>query len=170
MVDVRQVYDNNLDIWPDLRQGRIILRPTRIGVNRHTGKMLTGWDHVVQSLTVIFHTRYHSRVIRRWVGSLVPHLLGESAVGRAITRFYWAVATAIDLWEPNYRIQQVHVERSADGRSLTSPEELRRGEITTIMDGVYRPRGHLGDPTPENRKVAGLIGPDYHAWDLRTKL
>jgi phage baseplate assembly protein W len=139
-------------------------------MDRETGKVLHGWDHTVQSMRVIFLTRYHERVLRRYVGSFVPHLLGESAVERAITRFYWAIATAIDLWEPNYRIQKVSVATTENGQQLTSAEELRHGNLTTRMDGVHRPRAHLGDNTPEQRRGIGLIGRGYHAWDLRTRL
>jgi Bacteriophage baseplate protein W len=165
MAKPRVPYDVNLDIWPDLRNGKNVLRPVRVGVNAKTGRMMIGWDHVEQSVAKIFVTRYHERVLRGYVGSFIPHLLGESAITRAIIRFYWAIITAIDLWEPNYRIQRVRVSRRADGTSLTSAEELRRGQLTTRMEGVYRPRAHVGDETPERRRSIGLIGRGYGSWD-----
>jgi hypothetical protein len=153
------LYDPTLDIWPDLARGRIALAPVRVGMDRTTGKMLVGWPHVVQSIQVILATRYHERVLRRWCGSFVPHILGESATPKVITRFFWAIASSIELWEPNYRITRVRVQNKGDrdDTSLTSVEELRRGEMTNRIEGVYRPRGHLGDPTPESRRSAGLI-------------
>lgn len=165
MVVVSEVYDPNLDMWPDLRNGYIVLNPVRIGMNRYNGHMLTGWDHVVQSMLLIFSTRYHERVIRRWCGSFVPHLIGENATETTITRFYWAIATALDLWEPNYRIQRVRVSRRADGSLLTSPEELRGGHLTTAMEGVYRPRGHLGNAQPEIRRAVGLVSQGFNIWE-----
>ena len=134
-------------------------------MDRHTGKMLTGWDHVIQSMLLIFSTRYHERVIRRWVGSFVPHLIGENATETTICRFYWAIATGLDLWEPNYRIQRVRVAARADGTGLTSAEELRTGRLTTSMDGVYRPRGHLGNDQPQVRRAVGLVSRGYNLWE-----
>lgn len=157
-------YDPVEEQWPDLKHGRVVLMPVRIGVDRTTGKMLVGWKHVFQSIQVIFATRFHERVLRRWCGSFVPHLLGESAVERAIARFYWAIATAIDLWEPNYRIQQIRVGTRADGTQLTSVEELRTGHIATQTEGVYRPRAHLGDPTPEQRRTLDLLRSSQGVW------
>lgn len=152
----------------DERRGRIILAPVRVGMNRKTGKIMLGWDHVQQSMWVILMTRYHERVLRRWVGSFVPHILGESAVPRIITRFFWAIASAIELWEPNYRITRVRIKERADQTSLTSAEELRRGIMTNRLDGVHRPRGHLGDTTPEGRRSAGLVGRGSGLWEAGT--
>ena len=154
-----EYYDPNLAIWPDLIAGKVPLAPVRVGVDRRTGKVLVGWPHVQQSLGVIFSTRYHERVLRRYVGSFVPHLLGESALPRIITRFFWAIASAIDLWEPCYSIQRVLVGPEV------SPETVRLGNFTFQNDGVYRPRGHLGDMTPERRRVGGFIGRGEGVWD-----
>lgn len=164
------VYDPTLEMWPDLKQGRIVLNPVRIGMDRYTGKMLTGWDHVVQSMLLIFSTGFHQRVLRRWVGSFVPHLIGNNATENTIARFYWAIATGIDLWEPNYRIQRVRVGNRADGSQLTSAEELRTGHLTTAMEGVYRPRGHLGNDQPQVRRGVGLVSRGYNLWERQPGL
>jgi phage baseplate assembly protein W len=163
-------YDPTLAQWPDLARGAIPLAPVRVGMDRFTGKMLIGWPHVRQSMVTIFATRFHERVLRRWVGSFVPHILGESAVPRIITRFFWAIASAIDLWEPCYAIQRVRI-MNRDGSApmsppeqLTSAEEVRRGEVTTQAEGVYRPRGHLGDFTPERRRKIGFVGRGNGLW------
>jgi phage baseplate assembly protein W len=170
MVGDPAIYDPTLDMWPDLRYGRIVLSPVRIGMDRTTGRVLTGWDHVIQSMLVIFSTKYHERVLRRWCGSFVPHLIGENANEATICRFYWAIATSIDLWEPNYRIQRVRVGKRSDGSILTSPEELRTGHLTTSMDGVYRPRGHLGNDQPQVRRAIGLVSRGYNLWERQPGL
>jgi len=159
------IYDPTLDIWPDLRYGRIILNPVRIGMDRFTGKMLTGWDHVIQSMLLIFSTRYHERVLRRYAGSFVPHMIGENATETTIARVYWSIAHGLDLWEPNYRVQRVRVGSRSDGSSLTSAEELRTGHLTTQTEGIYRPRAHLGDESPEVKRTVGLISRGYNVWD-----
>lgn len=163
-------YDPTLAQWPDLMHGRVPLAPVRVGVDRTTGKMLIGWDHVVQSMGVIFATRFHESPLRRWKGSFVPHILGESAVPRIITRFYWAIASAIDLWEPNYRVKRVRIANRSnttfvDADSLTSAAELRAGKVTFRNEGIYRPRGHLGDETPEGQRKIGFVGRGHGVWD-----
>lgn len=170
-------YTQLYDIWPDLARYRVIIMPVRAGMNRRTGKILIGWDHVVQSIQTIFQTRYHERVLRRWVGSFVPHLLGESAIRPVITRFFWAIASCIELWEPNYRVSRVRVEMRAELRSgekymeeaqehlMTSAEELRTGKLTSSIEGVYRPRAHLGDTTPEARRQIGWLQRGQNMWE-----
>ena len=160
-------FENVSDYWPDLKRQRIIIAPVGVGMDRKSGKIMVGWDHVVQSAGMIFATRYHERVLRRWVGSFVPHILGESGTPSVIQRFFWAIATALDLWEPRYKIERVRVNRrnpeaiepgNVNSDLLTSAEELRQGTLTTRPEGIYMPRGHLGNFAPETRRAMGLIG------------
>jgi phage baseplate assembly protein W len=172
MTDVNTVYDPTLDMWPDLRMGRIVLSPVRIGMDRYTGKMLTGWNHVVQSMLLIFSTRYHERVLRRWCGSFVPHLIGENATDNTIARFYWAIATGIDLWEPNYRIRRVYFMGDALSGwaplpTMSAAELIRIGQAIFRNEGVYRPRGHLGDFSPWEQKLSAIIGRGDNLWDVK---
>lgn len=148
-----------------IRRGKILVAPVRAGMDRKSGKLLLGWDHVQQSILVILMTRYHDRVLRRWVGSFVPHILGESATPRVITRFFWAICSAIELWEPNYRISRIRIATRDDNSVLTSPEEMAQGIMTNRIEGVYRPRAHLGDFTPEGRRSSGLIGRGSGMWE-----
>jgi len=158
-------------IWPDLYNRRVIVGPAGNGVDRRSGKVLMGWRHVEQSMQVIFATRFHSRVLRRWVGSFVPHMLGESIVPRVITRFFWAIATSIDLWEPRYRIKQVYfmgdaLSQWAPRSSLAAADLLRLGQAIFRQEGVYFPRGHLGDFQPYERRHFGIVGHGADLWDV----
>jgi uncharacterized protein len=159
-------------IWPDLANQRVDIAPARNGMDRHTGKLLQGWDHVEQSMELIFATPFHERVLRRWVGNFVPMILGENAVPRIITRFYWAIATAIDLWEPNYRIKQVlfmgsALSTPANPVSDAMADEFRLGHVTFRQEGVYYPRAHLGDRTPYARRGSELIGRGGQFFDVQ---
>jgi phage baseplate assembly protein W len=169
-----QYYDPNIAMWgEEYLQGRRPMAPVGIGMDRRTGKMIFGWTHTQQCMEVIFITQFHTRVLRRWVGSYVPHILGESAIARVITRFFWAIAVGLEMWEPRYRIKRVHAEQFAlaDAKLAPAPEtssadELRIGHATFMTDGVYRPRAHLGDITPWEQRRVGLIGRGQERWDV----
>lgn len=115
------------------------------GIDRETGKVITGWPHVVQSLGVIFTTGYGERVMREWFGSYVPYLLGQNLVPSTVVKFYVGLWTAIDAFEPRYRVTQF--------RPL---EVTRLGQIRLEMEGEYRPRGHLGDFSVEGARKVSL--------------
>lgn len=161
-------------IWPGLKDGQALVSPPRNGMDRFTGQMLSGWPHVEQSMELIFATPFHQRVLRRWVGSFVPHILGESAVARIITRFFWAIVTAIDLWEPGYRISQTYLMGTAINGF--SPQDqlatsnvnlmLREGQVIFRTEGMFYPRGHLGDFTPFDQRSAGLVNNGAGFFDI----
>ena len=156
-------------IWPDLLNQRAIISPARNGVNRDTGRMLQGWEHVEQSMKVIFATPFHERILRRWVGSYVPYILGETYVKRVVTRFFWAIAVSLDFWEPNYRVKQVHYMNDAlsqwTPKTLDAVGEYRLGHGIFRTEGVYRPRAHLGDIAPYQQRAVGLTGGGTEIWD-----
>jgi phage baseplate assembly protein W len=120
------------------------------GIDMETGKLISGWQHVMQSLQIIFMTRFGERVLRRWFGSFVPRILGEPMVPSTILKFWTAICVAVDLWEPRYRITKITAEGSAD--------EMRQGSIGFIVEGVYMPRGHLGDKTAARGQYTFRVG------------
>ncbi|KRQ99277.1 GPW/gp25 family protein [Bradyrhizobium valentinum] len=107
------------------------------GMNRQTGKLLSGWDHVVQSVRVIFTTPFFERVMRGYVGSHVIRLLGENVSAQTLLRIRWGIALAIDLFEPRltpYRIDITEFDRT--------------GASTWVIEVIYRPNALSGDMTP----------------------
>jgi Bacteriophage baseplate protein W len=164
-------FDPVLAMWPE--DARKPLAPVRVGMDAKTGKILVGWRHVRQSLDRIFATPFHTRVLRRWVGSFVPHILGEEGVPDIILRFHWAIASAIDLWEPCYRVKRVQFQGYAlEGQAWSPPPEtdgvemFRLGHVIFRNEGIYMPRGHLGDFTPASTFKIGLIQRGHPSFDV----
>lgn len=113
-----------------------------VGIDRRTGKLLTDWDHVVQSLEVILTTRVITRVMRREFGSDVPKLIDAPSNDLSLLMFYVAAAEAVDRWEPRFELLEVNFEQAGpDGRTAL------------LLMGNYLPRGHLGDRTPEEQRT-----------------
>lgn len=157
--------------WPGLQAAQAFISPPRNGMDRSTGKLLQGWPHVEQSMEVIFATPFHQRVLRRWVGSFVPAILGDNIVQRVIMRFFWAIASAIDMWEPDYRIKQVYfmgnaLQTYAPPPAQSATDMIRLGQVIFRQEGMYYPRGHLGNFTPYEQRQAGLVGRGGGLWDV----
>ncbi|MGQ3671784.1 GPW/gp25 family protein [Xanthobacter sp. TB0136] len=112
-----------------------------VGIDRRTGKILRGWDHVQQSITVILTTMVGERVMRRDFGSEVPALVDRPMTTRVILAVYAATANALRRWEPRFRLTKCEiVQASVDGT------------LHLMMGGDYMPRGHLGDSTVDSRR------------------
>ncbi len=121
-----------------------------VGLNAATGGTITGWDHVVQSLQDIFYTRFGSRIMREWYGSFVPNILGRLITPQEVTPFFVAVTSAIEQWEPRYRITQIQVVKVT-----------REGALHFFLTGEYRPRAVFGDFTVEGaRRVDAYANSD----------
>ena len=126
------------------------LQTPSVGLNAATGGTITGWDHVVQSLQDIFYTQFGTRIMREWYGSFVPNILGRLITPQEVTPFFVAVTSAIEQWEPRYRITQIQVVKVT-----------RDGALHFYLNGEYRPRAVFGDLTVEGaRRVDAYANPD----------
>ena len=121
----------------------------RTGIDLLTGAVLTGWDHCVQSICIIFFTRIGTHVMLRQFGSEIPQLQDRTATPRRIMQVYAAAAAALREWEPGFRLQTIQLVRyGADG--------VFGFELT----GIFYPRGHLGDYSVAEKRSTVIAAND----------
>jgi uncharacterized protein len=116
------------------------------GVNALTGARMSDWDHVQQSIKIILSTQIGSRVMRRDFGSHLPDLIDAKMVHRNILAIYSAAATAINRWEPRFRVKY--------GSIKTADES---GVVEVEITGTYFPRGHKGDYSVAEDKSTRVV-------------
>lgn len=104
----------------------------RTGVHFETFKPLSGWDHVAQSLQIIWTTRLDVRVMNLDFGSDHFGLLGEDITPELALRLYDALISAVHTHEPEYRIHSMQLVR------LT-----RDGGFGVRHSGTYFPEGRF---------------------------
>jgi uncharacterized protein len=107
------------------------------GIDRNTGRRLTDWDHVRQSIADIVTTPQLTEVLLRQYGSRLRDLVDAPMNDASIVLFYGAVAEALDRWEPRFELTDVSI-------GSAGPD----GHIEMSLTGVYMPLGHHGDRTP----------------------
>lgn len=123
----------------------------RVGLNRRTGEVLTGWDHCVQSISFIIRTRIGigSLIMLRAFGSLVPELQDDNATPATIMRLYAAIAAALKAWEPGFRLTKIQMTRHG-------PD----GVFAFILEGRFYPMGQVGDYSVFEAKRAVIAAND----------
>lgn len=114
------------------------------GLNRITGQLLDGWPHVEQSINVLITTALGSRVERRNIGSRLPRLVDSPISAATVVDFYAATAGVIDKWEPRFKLVRVRMD------------EAVKGHLTIAAEGIYFPRGHLGDFSIQQPKTVSV--------------
>jgi phage baseplate assembly protein W len=121
--------------------------------NVTTGEALEGIDDVWQSIAVIMSTAVAALVEARDFGSKLPRLVDRSVSQVTVIEFYAAVPEAINrispeslmAEEPRFRIIQMVLADMTD-----------EGNASFDIEGVYYPRGHLGDYS-EARDARGRV-------------
>ena len=115
------------------------------GIDRITGKAIdSGWAHVQQSIGVILTTARLERYMRRAFGSDLPRLVDSPITPATIIDFYAATAGAINEYEPRFKVSRMRIDGTTGGHLMLNAE------------GVYYPRGHLGDFTVSQPKTASV--------------
>ncbi|WP_375642605.1 MULTISPECIES: GPW/gp25 family protein [unclassified Bartonella] len=99
------------------------------GMDRTTGKPLTGIDHLRQSILDILSTRIGSRVMRRDYGSRVAELIDAPVNNAFSVALYAAVAEALDKWEPRFKLKKIDFKWS------------EAGQVSLSFEGIYLPSG-----------------------------
>jgi phage baseplate assembly protein W len=118
-------------------------------IDRRTGAVIDDWRSVLQSLEILVSTRLGERVMREYVGSLNPGLLGRNFTTAPVLRFFYAMLLMIELWEPRFDVTRIAYE-SKGGE--------REGKGAFLISGQFMPKAHLGDYSrPGQRVIRGLI-------------
>jgi phage baseplate assembly protein W len=98
-------------------------------MDKHTGKPLSGVEHLRQSVEDILTTVPETRVMRREYGSHLYSLVDAPMNSETLVDFYAATAKAIDQWEPRVLLTRVQAEVS------------QSGEVSLTMEGFYKHNG-----------------------------
>lgn len=77
------------------------------GMNKKTGRRLSGIDHIKQSIADILLTPIGSSVMRREYGSLLPELIDHPSNGANTLRMMTATVMALGKWEPRITVNQI---------------------------------------------------------------
>jgi uncharacterized protein len=120
------------------------------GIDRNTGRFLSGFDHVAQSVTTIVTTAYGERMLRRCFGSAIPRLLGENLTTATVVQFFSALIAVLEVREADTGLPR---EPRLKITKITPKRVDRTGELRIEITGIYMPRGHLGDFTPEGMRT-----------------
>lgn len=108
------------------------------GMNAHTGRSLSGPDHLKQSIRDILATPVGSRVLCRDYGSRLHQIVDAPSNHATFLRIYAATADALARWEPRFKLRRVQAETLSPGKlGLTlEGEYLPEGRVVTLREIV----------------------------------
>lgn len=94
-----------------------------LGMNRFTGKALTGKNHILQSIDDILSTKTGLRIMLRDYGSDLFDLVDRPMNNLLDVEIQAATAGALEKWEPRIKITRVDVtKRSVSGQIMLALE------------------------------------------------
>jgi phage baseplate assembly protein W len=89
-----------------------------VGMDRETGRAISGTAHLAQSIGDILTTRIGSRVERRAYGSTVPDYIDMPMTAVHRTRMYGAAALALLRWEPRLKLARIDLLKDTDNTGM----------------------------------------------------
>ena len=98
------------------------------GMDRATGKPLSGVDHLRQSIADILTTPIGTRVMRREYGSLLPDMIDQPQNLANNLRVVAAATAALMRWEPRLQLSSISIRHTRAGQSLL---EVTAEEVST---------------------------------------
>ena len=101
-----------------------------IGMDRDTGKPLSGTAHLAQSIGDILSTPIGTRPMRRDYGSALFELLDAPMNALTRLRLFAATAEAIRRWEPRIRLTRVAIAAPSEQGSFALALEGTRTDAT----------------------------------------
>lgn len=100
-----------------------------IGMNKITGRQLSGIEHLQQSLTDLLTTPKGTRIMRADYGSDIPRLVDLPVNSELLLDLIAATADAIAKWEPRFKVSQVNFSTITESQVIIS------------LSGKYLPEG-----------------------------
>ena len=101
------------------------------GMNKISGRVLEGTDHLQQSISDILLTPIGSRVMRRSYGSRLLELISQPYVKATVLQVYAAIADALRQWEPRFVLKRIQAKwRDINQQSVDREAGLLNIEMT----------------------------------------
>lgn len=101
------------------------------GMNRNTGRPLSGIKHLRQSISDILTTPIGSRLMQREYGSRLYELVDAPINRKTLVEIYMAVAQALNRWEKRFKLHRVQVEY------------IKPGSVQISLIGAYSSSGEI---------------------------
>lgn len=106
----------------------------RTGISAETGKIISGPDHLAQSLGKIWRTQLAQRVMLLDFGSDLRGRLGEDITPALALGIYNDLVLSAARWEPEYSIDSLQLVTVTEG-----------GVLGLRYSGLYYPEGRFGN-------------------------
>ncbi len=106
----------------------------RAGVDRITGKPLTGYAHMEQCVAFIVQSMKGDVVMLYELGADIDREIGRGMHRAMLLSLFARVIAAIHTWEPEFRV-----------RKIALVNMTRAGSLAVAIDGLYYPEGRFGN-------------------------
>ena len=107
------------------------------GMDRSTGKPLSGIAHLKQSVRDIMLTSPQTRIMRREYGCGVRDLVDAPINASSLTSFYASAAEALDKYEPRIRVSRIYGELDEENNLILTVEGYYKHDGSEIiLEGI----------------------------------